>query len=171
MNGAQVAKLLYQALETEQGGANVYRTALQCVLDRELEEQWKEYLEQTKRHEVLMWNVCEVAGLDPRADNPGRFLVRHFGESLVQAIEMALELATPELAQLVAGECVVLAETKDHFNWTLLREVAKHTTGDLQKALSQACDAVEQQEDEHVCQSAAWTRDLWLESLGIERII
>jgi hypothetical protein len=29
---------------------------------------------------------------------------------------------TPEAAQLVAAECVILAETKDHQNWELMGE-------------------------------------------------
>ncbi len=33
---------------------------------------------------------------------------------------MALKGATPEAAGLVACECVVIAETKDHLNWELI---------------------------------------------------
>ena len=40
--GAHVADLLYQALETEIGGASVYRAALQCVQDDELSEEWRD---------------------------------------------------------------------------------------------------------------------------------
>ena len=49
----------------------------------------------------------------------GAVVVRHIGESLVKAMEMALQARVrPEAAQvLVADGCVVLAETKDHLNW------------------------------------------------------
>ena len=47
-------------------------------------------------------------------------VVRHIGESLVAAMEMALESGPPEAAEMVAAECVVLAETKDHLNWELI---------------------------------------------------
>ena len=35
----------------------------------------------------------------------------------------------PAAAQIVAAECVVLAETKDHLDWELLGEVAKELSG------------------------------------------
>src|SRR4030095_7349357 len=44
MDKAQIANLIYQALETEIGGSKVYKTALRCVQNRELKEEWKEYL-------------------------------------------------------------------------------------------------------------------------------
>jgi hypothetical protein len=56
-------------------------------------------------------------GLDPEKETPGRQIVRHIGKSLVKAMEMGLEAGKPEAPQIVAAECVVEAETKDHLNW------------------------------------------------------
>jgi hypothetical protein len=68
----------------------------------------------------------EKLGLDPETETPGREVVRHIGESLVEAMDMALENAQErDAAQVVACECVVLAETKDHLNWELIHEVAE----------------------------------------------
>lgn len=39
---AQVTGLLYQALETELGGVEIYRTALQCAQDEDLEKERRE---------------------------------------------------------------------------------------------------------------------------------
>lgn len=50
-------------------------------------------------------------GLDPDTETPGRLVVRHIGESLVKAMEMARESDTPDAAQRVATARVVLAET------------------------------------------------------------
>jgi hypothetical protein len=50
---AQVA-LLYQLLETELGGVQVYRTALVCALDPDLRAEWGRYLAQTERHVVRL---------------------------------------------------------------------------------------------------------------------
>ena len=36
----QVKELLYQMLETELGGVEVYTTALECVSNEDLEEEW-----------------------------------------------------------------------------------------------------------------------------------
>jgi hypothetical protein len=46
----QLSELVYQALETEIGGVAVYQTALKCVQDEHLKEEWAKYLEQTRHH-------------------------------------------------------------------------------------------------------------------------
>ena len=107
MKTDQLHELLYQALETEQGGITVYRTALRCVQHPKLREEWQEYLEQTQNHEQVVRKLFEAFELDPEAETPGRQVVRHIGASLVKAMEMALEAGPPEAAQLVAAECVV----------------------------------------------------------------
>jgi rubrerythrin len=167
----QVHELLYQALETEQGGIEVYTTALKCAVNDDLKKEWQEYLDQTVHHHEVVLSVFEKLGLDPAAETPGRKVVRHIGESLVGAMEMALSSAPAEAAQLVAGECVVLAETKDHLNWSLLSTVAKKATGDEKKVLTEACGEVENEEDEHLYHSTGWTRELWIESLGMPAVL
>ena len=119
LNKDQVNELLYQALETEVGGVQVYKTALRCAVNEDLKEEWQKYLEQTQNHERVMRELFEKMGLDPEADTPGRQVVRHIGESLVKAMKMALGNGHPEGAQIVAAECVVEAETKDQLNWEL----------------------------------------------------
>jgi rubrerythrin len=100
-------ELLLQALETEIGGVQVYQTALKCVVNEDLKEEWEEYLEQTNRHVEVMRELFEKLGLDPEQETPGRTVVRHIGESLVIAMKMALKSGKPEAAELVACECVV----------------------------------------------------------------
>ncbi len=56
--------------------------------------------------------------------SPGRDVVAHQGKALGQAIQMAIKTASPAAAELVAGECVVLAETKDRMNWEMIGHVA-----------------------------------------------
>jgi hypothetical protein len=167
----QLHELLYQALETEQGGKQVYTTAIECARNDDLRDEWKEYLEQTTRHEQVLLEVFRAFGLDPREETPGRKVVRHMGRSLVQAMEMARADGDPAAAEIVAGECVVLAETKDHLNWKLLGLAAEELTGDEGKALREAHDEVEDQEDEHLYHSAGWTRELWIESLGLGGVL
>ena len=171
MNQEQLHELLYQALETEQGGIAVYTTALRCALNDDLKKEWQEYLEQTTRHETIVRSLFENLGLDAAADTPGRQVVRHIGESLVTAMEMALTAGPPEAAQLVAGECVVLAETKDHLNWELIGAASEKATGAVAKALDEAYSEVEDEEDEHLYHSTGWTRELWIESLGLPAVL
>ena len=171
MNEQQIHELLYQALETELGGVQVYQTALRCALNDELKEEWEEYLEQTEEHVEVLRNVFEQVGLDPEAETSGRKVVRHIGESLVQAMEMALEAGEPAAAELVACECVVHAETKDHLNWELIG-VLKGTARDaMGRALKEAYAEVEEQEDEHLYHTQGWSRELWIQSLGMPAVL
>lgn len=171
MKKEQMNELLYQALETELGGVQIYTTALTCVQNEDLKEEWEKYLEQTTRHVEIVTGVCESLGLDPKEETPGRKVVRHIGESLVKAMEMAKEAGEPAAAELVAAECVVLAETKDHTNWELIGELAKATKGDTAKTLKEAHDEVEDQEDEHLYHTTGWARELWIQSLGMPAVL
>ena len=170
MKKDSVNELLYQMLETEMGGVQVYRTAIRCAINDDLKQEWQKYLQQTETHVEVVQEIFSTMGLDPEAETPGREVVRHIGESLVQAMEMALTSAPPEAAQLVAAECVVLAETKDHLNWELLGQVAKKTKGDEKKVLEAAQEKVEDEEDEHLYHTAGWARELWIEFLGMPAV-
>jgi len=171
MNEEQMQELLYQALQTEMGGVEVYETALRCVQNEDLEEEWEEYLEQTKHHVEIVREVFTKLNLDPEAETPGRAVVRHIGESLVAAMEMALESGPPEAAELVATECVVLAETKDHLNWELIGMLAGKAKGETAQALREAYKEVEDQEDEHLYHTTGWSRELWIKGLGMPAVL
>jgi rubrerythrin len=167
----QVHELVLQALETEQGGIQVYETALKCAANDELREEWEKYLEQTRRHEQVMLDLCATLGIDPKQESPGRGVVRHIGESLVEAMRKAQQAANPAAAQLVACECVVLAETKDHLNWELMEAVSKDAKGELKRALAAAVEEVEDEEDKHLYHTQGWTRELWLDTLGLPAVL
>lgn len=169
-DGAQVAELLVQALETERGGIQIYETALKAAQNEDLRKEWEEYLDETRSHEQILLRVFEHMGLDPETPSPGRDVVAHLGASLVSAIEMALANDTPAAAELVAAECVVLAETKDHQNWELIGKVAEHG-GPSARLLQQAYEAVEKQEDHHLYHTQGWTRELWIQSLGMRAVL
>ena len=171
MKKEQLHELLYEALETELGGVQVYTTALKCAINDELKEEWQEYLDQTKNHVQIVRGVFEKLGLDTEKETPGRAVVRHTGQSLVKAMEMARQSGKKEAAQLVATECVVLAETKDHLNWELIGEAAKQAKGPEKEALKEAHDEVEEEEDEHLYHTTGWARELWLQSLGIAAVL
>jgi hypothetical protein len=171
MNEHQLNELLYQALETELGGVEVYETALRCVQNDDLRGEWEEYHKQTTRHVEIVQGLLEAFGLDPSAETPGRTVVRHIGAALVGAMEMALTAGTKESAALVAAECVTLAETKDHLNWELIGEAAGRVKGAPGKALRSAVQEVEEQEDEHLYHTTGWSRELWIESLGIPAVL
>jgi ferritin-like metal-binding protein YciE len=171
MNNEQLNQLLYEALETEMGGIQVYESAIQCATNDELKQEWQEYLDQTKKHEQIVRGVFEKMGLDPAAETPGRKVVRHIGESLVKAMEMARKAGNPDAAQIVAAECVVEAETKDHLNWELLAQVVEKSKGEDRQILKEALEQVEEEEDEHLYHTKGWSRELWIQSLGMPAVI
>jgi rubrerythrin len=171
MKNEQLKQLLYEALETEMGGVQVYKTAVRCAVNDELKEEWTEYLAQTENHERIVRELLGQFKLDPNMETPGRKVVRHIGQSLVKAMELALESGNPQAAQIVAAECVVEAETKDHLNWGLIAQVAEKTKGEEGKNLLAAHEQVEKEEDEHLYHSTGWARELWIESLGLPAVL
>ncbi len=171
MNEKQLAELLLQSLEHEKGGVLVYETALQCVQNDDLREEWEGYLDETRNHVQVLTEVCTSMNVDPEQASPGRTVVHKLGGSLVAAMEEALTSGPPDAAQLVACECVVLAETKDHLNWELLGKCAAKLNGQKGKVLKAAYDEIEDQEDEHLYHSKGWCRELWIASLGLKAIL
>ena len=167
----QLRELLLQSLEHERGGVILYQTALECVMNDDLRAEWQKYLAQTENHVQVLTTACEALGLDPDEMTPSRKIVQHTGKSLVVAMKMALAASDPAAAELVACECVVLAETKDHFDWELIGECAKSLDGEAGTALMQAYEAVEDEEDEHLYHTKGWCRELWLKSLGLEAVL
>jgi hypothetical protein len=167
----QVQELLLQSLEQERGGVQVYQSALKCALRDDLREEWNEYLAQTRRHVEVLTDVCSRLGIDPGTQTPGTRILHELGLALVRAIESARAAGNPQAAQIVACECVVLAETKDHADWELIGLVAKAQTGQEAGALLEAYEEVEDQEDEHLYHSKGWCRELWAESLGLEAVL
>lgn len=171
MKVPQVKELLLQSLEHERGGIKVYETALKCVVNDDLEEEWEKYLKQTRNHERILIGVFADLKLDPEEASPGRQIVKQLASALVLAMETALKAGDPPTAELVACECVVLAETKDHADWELIKKVAEHSTGEQKKTLEDAADEVEDQEDEHLYHTKGWCRELWLQSLGMKAVL
>ena len=171
MEMQMVKELLLQSLEHEKGGVKIYETALKCVQNEDLKEEWEKYHQQTERHVQVLQDVCAQMQLDAEEQTPGRKIVHDMGAALVAAMEAALGTGDKEMAQCVACECVVLAETTDHSNWQLIGEVAKKMTGAEGKALKAAHKEVEDQEDEHLYHSRGWLRELSLQGLGLKAVL
>lgn len=168
MEKSQLTELLLQAYEHEKGGVLVYETALKCVVNQDLGREWSEYLEQTRKHVRVLGDALTALEIDLYTETPGRQAVRYLGASLVQAMQMALTSAPRAAAQLVACECVVNAETKDHLDWELIGRCLDQLTGAQREVLAKAYEEIEDEEDEHLYHSKGWCRELWLESLGLD---
>ena len=171
METKQVKQLLLQSLEHELGGVQVYETALKCAVNEDLKEEWEKYHQETERHVQVLQDVFSQLQLDPEEQTPGRKIIHELGQSLVKAMNDALAAGDPDAAQIVACECVTLAETKDHLDWELIGQCAKELTGEQRDALQAAYDEVEDQEDEHLYHTRGWCRELWMESLGMKAVL
>jgi rubrerythrin len=168
MEQQMVKELLLQSLEHEIGGTKVYQTALKCAVNEDLKSEWEEYLEQTEKHVQVLHDACLQLELDPDEETPGRKITRDIGHSLIAAMEAALGTGDKEMAECVACEMVVHAELTDHFNWQMIGEVAAKMTGAQGKALKEAYEEVEDEEDEHFYHSKGWLRELSLQGLGLK---
>jgi len=171
MDKNQLKELLLQSFEHEMGGVQIYETAVDLAVNEDLKKEWKKYLKETQRHVTILDRTLTTLGIDPAEETPGREVVRSIGESLVAAMAKASAAGDPAAAELVACECVSLAETKDHLDWELIGEASKKLTGDAAKALKAAYDEVEDQEDEHLYHTKGWCRELWIQSLGMRAVL
>lgn len=171
MNTKQVEELILQSLEHELGGVEVYETAIRCAQNADLKKEWQRYLKETKSHVAALETICEALDIDSEQETSGRAVVRTVGGALVSAMKLALSAGEPAAAELVACECVVLAETKDHMDWELIGKCADGLDGSAADALKAAYDEIEDQEDEHLYHTKGWCRELWLQSLGLTAIL
>jgi ferritin-like metal-binding protein YciE len=133
----------------------------------DLKEEWNKYLDETRTHQEILGRVFGAAGLDIGTESPGRSVVRQKGEALVAAVRAARNGDDPKIAELVAAESVVEAESKNHQNWELLGRMVEHLDGELREALSEAYDEVADQEAHHLFHTMGWARELWLDYLGV----
>ena len=171
MKVEQVEELLIQSLEHERGGAKVYETAITCAVNPDLKKEWQTYLAETRKHAETLARLCDAIGIDPEKETPGRGIIRHFGAALVEAMKMAIKTGDRAAAELVACECVVNAETKDHLDWTLIGKCAENLDGARGLAIKAAYDEIEDHEDEHLYHAKGWCRELWVRSLGINAVL
>jgi rubrerythrin len=171
MDREQLNELLYQALETELGGEQIYRKAIECAVNDDVRDEWQTYLEETITHQEKITGVLDAAGLDLEKETPGRLVVRHKGKALIQAMDMALAEGGRIAAQLTAAESVVEAESKDYANWELIGRMAEHVEGDLGKAMREAYEEVSEEEAEHLFHTMGWARELWLDSMGVPAVL
>jgi hypothetical protein len=171
MDRANFEELLYQGMETELAGEQLYLTAVEAAVNDDVREEWGKYLDETRNHQEILKRVFEVAGLDPDTETPGRKIVRQKGEALVAAIKEARSAGDPKMGELVAAECIVEAESKDHHNWELLGQMVEHLSGDLKRVVQEAYDEVSEEEAEHLFHTMGWARELWLDFMGVPAVL
>ena len=167
----QLDELVLQMMETELVGEQVYRAALTCAAHPDLKKEWERRLKESQAHQDLARRLCDALGLHPDAPTAARAVVRHLGEALGQAIDLALRTADANTAQRVACDCVLRAETMRQSQWELLGQVARVATGDVGQTLKAAHKAVEKDEGRHLHPTQSWQRELALQALGLPAVV
>ena len=94
------------------------------------------------------------------------------GAALVEAMKVALSAGDPAAAELVACECVVLAETKDHADWQLIGQVRRAPEGQRRRgACRKPYDQSRTRKTSTSTTRKGWCRELWVQSLGLTAVL
>jgi rubrerythrin len=158
INGAFVSDLLSAFLAHEQCGVHLYRTVAGATANPLLEAKYRDFLGDTERHVDILTRVIGQLGGDPQYVSPSARLVHAMNTHLIQGVVLAAGSADELPREMAMLEAVLLAETKDHADWSLLSSLCEQMSeGPARDALSQAVEEVEAEEDEHV----AWARRTW----------
>jgi rubrerythrin len=145
LNSEWLKGFLSEMLATEEGGVQLYERALNQLEHEELRAKLEQYHQQTERHVELCHAMLDAAGADAESKSPG-------AEATEQKAQGLMDIEVPEeLSDLNNIENLVLAETKDQWNWqTLSSLMAQIEDSQLKKVVSKAVREVERQERDHV---------------------
>ena len=175
MEKEQLHELLYQALETEQGGMQIYTTALACVQNEDLKkekEEWEEYLAQdSATTSGSSWRRSRTRA------RPGRRRRRGARSSATSASRWSRRWrwrsprARPRRrsSSRPSASCSRRRRTTSTGSCSASR--GKKPKGDDGKALREAHEEVEDEEDEHLYHTTGWTRELWIQALGMPAVL
>jgi rubrerythrin len=141
---------LSEMLAVERGGVKFYEKALNELSHDDLRDRLEEFLEETRHHVELCEEMLDAAGGDPDEMSPG-------AEAAQAKAEGLLSVEVPEqLADLNNIENLVLAETKDHWDWEMLSQTAKLIKDrDLKAVITAAVREAGKQERDHL----TWSSD------------
>ena len=171
MEMKQVKELLLQSLEHEMGGIKVYETAIKCAQNEDLKEEWEKYHEETEHHVEVLHDVFSVMGLDTEEQSPGRQDRARHGRGAGRRDGSGAGGRRPGGG--AARRRRVRHHRRDQGPPQLGadRPGGEEAVGAEAKALKEAYDEVEDQEDEHLYHSRGWMRELWMESLGLKAVL
>lgn len=145
INPQWLKDFLSEMLAVEKGGVKLYERALSDLQHSEFEDKLNDFLQQTERHVELCTEMLEVAGEDADYMSPGAQAAEHKAEGLIST-----EVPS-HMMDLNNIENLVLAETKDQWNWETLDSISsKIEDAELKKIAVKAVREVRKQEKSHV---------------------
>ncbi|WP_246797432.1 hypothetical protein [Burkholderia perseverans] len=164
-------QLLYQTRETTLRAIAVYDAALACATRDELGAEWRAHRDAARRRAQLLGTAFDALGLDADTTSRGRTAAAALGKSLLEVIAYAAQGDDRAAAERVAAECVLLVETKDQLNRTLLGIAAERITGPVAQVLKDMVEAIEADGEPRVLHTRGWSRELWLDALGLAAVL
>jgi len=145
LNSQWLRDFFSEMLAVEKGGVKLYQKALDELTHSEYEDMLNEFLRQTERHVELCTAMLTATGADADYQSPGAQAADHKAEGLISTRVPA------EMIDLNNIENLVLAETKDHWNWDMLAAVArKIDDAELKRMALKAIGEVRKQEKLHL---------------------
>jgi rubrerythrin len=123
----------------------LYEKALEELSNEDLRDDLEEFLEQTRRHVELCEEMLDHAGARAEESTPASEAAEAKAKGLI-SVEVP-----EEMNDLNNIENLVLAETKDNWNWEMLNEISKSIKDrELRSTISRAVKEVSRQERRHV---------------------
>ncbi|HEY8543638.1 MAG TPA: ferritin-like domain-containing protein [Acidimicrobiales bacterium] len=151
LNGPFVADLLSDVLAHERAGAQLYRSVANRSHNPVLKKQYEHFGKETLEHVEIVERLIERLGGDPGYVSPSARATTKAGTGLLESTFLlagSVDLMTQELVML---DAVLLAEAKDHANWSCLSQLVESLPeGEVRDAVAEAVQQVEPQEDEHL---------------------
>jgi rubrerythrin len=145
---------LSEFLTVEQGGLQLYEVAASHAVEPELQRRYQQFAQQTAQHRAVLVTLIKRLGGDPNYVSPTARLAQVKAEKLLSACLIVEGLSLQEI-EANDLENLLLAETKDHADWEVLSQLAQQATDpQVKRALAEAVQEVEPQEDEHL----TWAR-------------
>jgi ferritin-like metal-binding protein YciE len=165
LNGPFVADLLSDMTAHERGGAALYRSVGARTNDPVLKQKYGHFEHQTVEHVAVLEELVTRLGGDPRYVSPSARATERTGLALVESTFLlggSVDVMTQELVML---DAVLLAEAKDHTNWSGLAQLVDVVPeGGARDAVRAAVERVEPEEDEHL----DWLQDMRTKLIGAQ---
>ncbi|MET4579182.1 hypothetical protein [Ottowia thiooxydans] len=163
-------ELLLQMTEVGMGVMAIYSEAIACTDRPSRKARWQACLSQAKRHQEILSDLCQAAGIDPNEGSAGRTIARHLNESLLTSMKMAIAIGDTQTVGKVTCECVLLAETRRQQTWALLGQASCMAPGPLEEAMNSRVQEAAIAQLHQLHQTSDWMRESWAESLGLPLI-
>jgi ferritin-like metal-binding protein YciE len=165
LNGPFVADLLSDMLAHERCGAQLYRSVADRTNNPILKQQYKHFGNETVEHVETLEGLIAGLGGDPGYISPAARATEKAGIGLLESTFLlagSVDLMTQELVML---DAVLLAEAKDHANWSCLAGMVDDLpTGDVRDTFQAAIDEIEVQEDQHF----RWAQDMRCRMISLQ---